>query len=289
MTTPRPTADLVTSPVNLPHDVPTAGDLPDWLPDESTLNRLAGEFFAALPGQSQSGSPLAGSSQSGSSQAWIVTAGYSQSQPGSSQPARRWPNQAALPALLRLDPELARWTMRRGWTCRPGPTPSRRFRVTPAPIPVAPVAGGAPGGLPAFSPPGLSVTDPAAALGLSPSRAIPDLTEAAAGGLGIYGLGAPLPEEPIVPGLTGLDLASPGEFTPTAGGLAAPLPGDGAPGVPASDQLAGAGGLPNGPPDVTSATPFAVGGFGPPLAPPAAWRGAVHLGGWAVGAVRSRR
>ena len=46
MTTPRPTADLVTSPTSLPH----APELPDWLPDESTLNRLAGEFFAALPG-----------------------------------------------------------------------------------------------------------------------------------------------------------------------------------------------------------------------------------------------
>ena len=48
MTTPRPTADQVTSP-SLP-DVP---GLPDWLPDEATLNRLAGEFFAALPGSTQ--------------------------------------------------------------------------------------------------------------------------------------------------------------------------------------------------------------------------------------------
>jgi cysteine desulfurase / selenocysteine lyase len=36
MTTPRPTAD---------------GGAPAWLPDEATLNRLAGEFFRALPGQ----------------------------------------------------------------------------------------------------------------------------------------------------------------------------------------------------------------------------------------------
>src|SRR6478609_9185004 len=55
MTTPRPTADLVTSPPNLPHAPATTGDLPDWLPDESTLNRLAGEFFAALPGAEPAG------------------------------------------------------------------------------------------------------------------------------------------------------------------------------------------------------------------------------------------
>ncbi|MFN8200581.1 MAG: hypothetical protein U0R72_19960, partial [Nakamurella multipartita] len=37
---------------------PTGAALPDWLPDEATLNRLAGEFFAALPGTA----PAAGSS-----------------------------------------------------------------------------------------------------------------------------------------------------------------------------------------------------------------------------------
>ena len=45
MTTPRPTAERVTSP-----PLPDVPGLPDWLPDEATLNRLAGEFFAALPG-----------------------------------------------------------------------------------------------------------------------------------------------------------------------------------------------------------------------------------------------
>src|SRR4051794_3209269 len=62
MTTPRPTADLVTSPP----DLTGAPDLPDWLPDEATLNRLAGEFFAALPGSSPAGASALGSPLPGS-------------------------------------------------------------------------------------------------------------------------------------------------------------------------------------------------------------------------------
>ena len=133
--------------------------------------------------------------------------------------------------------------------------------------PVAPAAGGAPGAFPALSLPGVAAADPAAALGLSPSRSIPDVTEAAQGVLGVHGLGAPLPEGPIVPGIGGLELAAPGELTPSLSGLTAPLPGEGVPGLPASDQLMGAGGLPNGPPDVTAATP-AGSGFAPPPALP---------------------
>ena len=44
MTTPPPTADEAAAPA--------------WLPDEATLNRLAGEFFRALPGQPTEADPL---------------------------------------------------------------------------------------------------------------------------------------------------------------------------------------------------------------------------------------
>ncbi len=235
MTTPRPTADLVTSPTSLPH----APELPDWLPDESTLNRLAGEFFAALPGTAPTGPGVIGSLPTGSA----PTAA------GSPAPARAGEVEHA----PRVD------------------VPARSNSISRVPgdtgaDPVAPV-GGAPAGFPAIDLPGVQVADPVAALGVSPSRSVPDLTELASSVLGVHGLGAPLPEEPIVPGLTGLDLGAPGEFTPSGAGLTSPLPGAGAPGIPASDQLVGAGGLPNGPPDVTAAAPF-TSGFGPPVASP---------------------
>src|ERR1700712_3813625 len=58
MTTPRPTVDQVSLPT-VPSGVPAAVDLPDWLPDEATLNQLAGEFFAALPGAGAPGTSSA--------------------------------------------------------------------------------------------------------------------------------------------------------------------------------------------------------------------------------------
>ena len=93
--------------------------------------------------------------------------------------------------------------------CPRVPIRSPASRVTPVRTRSRPV-GGAPAGLPAIDLPGVQVADPAAALGVSPSRSVPDLTELASGVLGVHGLGAPLPEEPIVPGLTGLDLGAPG-------------------------------------------------------------------------------
>lgn len=43
--------------------------LPDWLPDEATLSRLAGEFYSALPGSPPTGAPEAWTSQPGTAQA----------------------------------------------------------------------------------------------------------------------------------------------------------------------------------------------------------------------------
>ena len=244
MTTPRPTTELVTSPTS----VPSAPELPDWLPDESTLNRLAGEFFAALPGAGPTGSGLTNSLSA-------APALPGTDLPASGGPGNPVPTRAGeVEHAPRVD------------------VPARANSISRVPgdtgaDPVAPPTGGAPGGLPAFDPPGVQAADPVAASGISPSRAVPDVSELLSGVLGVHGLGAPVPEGPLVPGVTGLDLAAPGEFTPPAAGLTAPLPGAGAPGVPASDQVVGAGGLPNGPPDVTAGAPFA-GGFGPPIAAP---------------------
>ena len=69
-----------------------------------------------------------------------------------------------------------------------------------------------------------------------------------------------------MPGLTGLQLADPGELTPAIPGSTAPRPDEPIPGLPASDQLVGAGGLPNGPPDVTA--PMSPGGLSPSAGPP---------------------
>ena len=126
--------------------------------------------------------------------------------------------------------------------------------VTPVPPPSAPDL------------PGLVVDDPAAA-GFAPARAVPDVSEAVTGLLGAAGLGLTVPEGPIVPGLTGLQLADPGALTPLASTLAEPRPDLGVPGLPESDQVAAGGGVPGGRPDATAGVPVR-GGFGPPLAPP---------------------
>ena len=235
MTTPPPTADVVTSRPELPG----APNLPDWLPDESTLNRLAGEFFAALPGTAPTVAPSA---------VGPIGAGSPQAPTGGVEHAPR------------VDV----------------PARSKEISQVPGDGGTAPAVGSDTGSLPgdvAFArPTALPVDAPIAGSGFSPGRAIPDLSEATSGLLGGAGLGPLLPEGPIVPGLTGLQLAHPGELTPAIDGSSAPRPDDPVPGVPAGDQLMGAGGLPNGPPDVTAGAPFAAGGFGPPAAAPEGFR-----------------
>ena len=263
MTTPRPTAELVTSPP----DLTGAPDLPDWLPDEATLNRLAGEFFAALPGSSPAGASALGSPLPGSTgPAGLPTAPMTDSPGGLA-------NAAAPTVPIKVSVRAS--IMHRGWTCPRDRARSPGSRVTadPASSPVAaspvdpslPVDGRAvAGGGPDL--PGVAATEPAAGSGYSPGRSIPDLTEFTSGLLGSEGLGPVLPEGPIVPGLTGLQLADPGELTPAIPGSTAPRPDEPIPGLPASDQLVGAGGLPNGPPDVTA--PMSPGGLSPSAGPP---------------------
>ena len=206
MTTPRPTADLVTSPP----DLTGAPDLPDWLPDEATLNRLAGEFFAALPGSSPAGVSALGRlgrlGRVGRRPHAATVRGSATADRGADQGAGQG----------------CRIT-RRGWTCPRDRTRSRgfpatavpphrrRFPVTGGPI----VAGRRPcraGGVPDL--PGVAATEPAAGSGYSPGRSIPDLTEFTSGLLGGEGSRPVLPEGPIVPGLTGLQLADPGRTHP---------------------------------------------------------------------------
>jgi cysteine desulfurase/selenocysteine lyase len=68
--------------------------------------------------------------------------------------------------------------------------------------------------------------------------------------------------------VVGLSVPLPGgEQLPPLAGLAAPLPSAGVPGVPASDQVVTGGGLPAGPPDVTSAAAGLTGAELGPLPP----------------------
>ena len=114
---------------------------------------------------------------------------------------------------------------------------------------------------------GIDQTDPAAAMGLAPGGSVPDLTQvtdtvSSAAGVG----GLPAPENPVIPGITGLHLAGPGELTP---GMSSPLPSAGVPGMPASDQVVAWVGLPGGSPDptVVSSAPAALPTAGPPDVP----------------------
>jgi cysteine desulfurase/selenocysteine lyase len=219
---PRPTGEHGGSVPGVAALTPvSATDLPTWLPDEATLNRLAGEFFAGLPGVSPSSvEPVAATSR---------TQGGVEHAPRVDVPAR--------------SNEISQVPGDGG-----GSTP-----VTPVPPPSAPDL------------PGLVVDDPAAA-GFVPARAVPDVSEAVTGLLGAAGLGMTVPEGPIVPGLTGLQLGAPGELTPVASTLAEARPDQGVPGLPESDQIAAGGGVPGGQPDATAGVPVR-GAFGPPLTP----------------------
>ncbi|HEY5880771.1 MAG TPA: family 2A encapsulin nanocompartment cargo protein cysteine desulfurase [Nakamurella sp.] len=226
MTTPASTSSAASGVTSLApadqhlEDV-TTGSLPDgpsWLPDEATLNRLAGEFFSALPGLS---SPAPGS-----------------------------PVPVAEPGGIEHAPRVDVSARSKDIPAVPGDS-GGSTAVTPVPPPAVPDV------------PGLQVDDPAAA-GFAPGRAVPDAGEAATAVLGAAGLGVTVPEGPIVPGLTGLQLGDPGQLTPGAAGLAAPRPDQPAPGL---DSTAGALTAPGGAPDVTAAVPVR-GGFGAPAAPP---------------------
>ena len=213
MTTPIPTGDLV-APAGVAGVLPE-GLLPEGLlPDEATLNRLAGEFFAALPGvPAGSGWPTVGSAVgvpvgAGSPASSSVTAGEVEHAP-------------------RVD------------------VPATASGVTHAP------------GSPDADGPGFEQIDPVAASGVSPSGSVPDVTQVSDSITGAAGVGGvPVPETPVVPGVTGLQLAGPGELTPGVAGLSLPLPSAGLPlpsaglpGIPASDQVVSGAGLPGWSPD----------------------------------------
>ena len=87
MTTPIPTGDLV-APAGVAGVLPE-GLLPEGLlPDEATLNRLAGEFFAALPGLPVgSGRPVVGSAVGAGTPAAGVTPGEVEHAPRVDVPA----------------------------------------------------------------------------------------------------------------------------------------------------------------------------------------------------------
>src|SRR5664279_476873 len=161
MTTPIPTGDQVAPSgvaAPLPDGVP-AGLPEGLLPDVATLNRLAGEFFAALPGSSVgSGWPIADSAVG----------------PGVGSTA---PSVTAVPAARVTPGEVEQ-------------APRVAVPATASSIPQAP-------GSPSADAPGVEPTEPVAALGISPSGSVPDVTQAAdtvAGAAGVGGV--PAPENP---------------------------------------------------------------------------------------------
>lgn len=281
MTTTRPTADGADLPLTDASDLsgpasggPAGGALPAWLPDEATLNRLAGEFFAALPGDL----PGPAAPRSSTSR----TSGGVEDAARVDVPARS----SDIPAV-------------------PGDAGGSGTR-TPVPPPVAPGLPGGPAGDPAAAGvgPGRAVPDlgeamsavlGAAGLGVPgpEGSVVPGLT-----GLQLADPGALTPAAPGVvasvphaggpghdpagggtpgslPDATGPVAGRPdrpaggvpfevpalhvplpgGEQVPPLPGLAAPFPGAGMPGVTAGDPTSLGGGLPGGPPDVGAAAP----------------------------------
>ena len=240
MTTPRPTAERVTNP-----SLPDAVEPPSWLPDEQTLNRLAGEFFAALPGVTPGGLP-----------------GFDPGPVGSGAPAPTGGVEHAPRVDVPARSSTVPTAPGAGGGVAPGSTAAapNSAGTTPIPTTASPTAA---------APPGVAITDPVAAVGIAPTRAIPDVSEAG-GALGTAGgLGSPMPESPFVPGVTGLQLTPSGELTPPLHSLAAPLPSAGMPGLPASDQAV-TGGVPSpSVPDLGAASPFSTAdGLTAPAVPP---------------------
>jgi cysteine desulfurase/selenocysteine lyase len=231
--------------VTSPSSVPDAPELPNWLPDEATLNRLAGEFFAALPGSTLPESTLPGSTPPES-----MVRGAFPADTGAGRPAPT----SGVEQAPRVD------------------VPASANDVPQAPGSGGGVAPGAttadPTGAPIGGAPGLSITDPVAASGVSPSRAFPDVSEGSLSALTAFGVPGAPPESPL-PAFDGLQLADAGELTPPLHGLAAPLPGAGLPGLPASDQAVTGGGVPvPSMPDTSAAAPFStLGGIATPGLP----------------------
>ncbi len=214
---------------------PTGAALPDWLPDEATLNRLAGEFFAALPGTAPAAGSSVGAPDPAAGSATRAGAGHP---PGGVEHAPRVDVSARSNEISQVPGD-------------GGPGAAQPI-TQPTPPSVPP------------SLPGVAIGEAPAATGFGPGRSVPDLGEAATAVLGAAGLGLTVPEGPIVPGLTGLQLGAPGELTPVGAGLAEPRPDAGGPGV--ESALSGLTG-PAGSADVTAAAPVR-GGFGPPAAAP---------------------
>jgi len=247
MTTPRPTVDRVSLPT-VPSGVPAAGDLPDWLPDETTLNRLAGEFFAALPGAPSGTGPTERAAAPGGTAPGAVAQAPRVDIPARATNVQQVPGGS-------------------GGLGDPATQPGFGQPAGNQSIGGRPLATLGPSG---FDP---AAADPAAASGLA-SRAIPDVSAApvsGVGGPGLGGIGAlnpPLPESLLSPGLAGLQVAPSGELTPPPFGLAAPLPSEGIPGIPASDQAVAGVPTPSVP-DVSAAQPFSiVDGITAPGVPP---------------------
>jgi len=196
------------------------------------LNRLTGEFFAALPGLS------AGSG-------WPRAASVAPTAPVSRgiEQAPRVDVPAGATGISRV----------------PGADVDGAPGSLAGGVDAAPVLAGF---VPAAAGPASSDAAAASTVPPDPAEAADTVSSAARTST------APTPEEPLIPGLTGLQLAGPGQLTPGLVGLSQPLPSAGVPGMPASDQILTGGGVPAGVPDVTTVTSAVVAGPGPgPLSP----------------------
>ena len=226
MTTPRPTAELVTAP-----HLPDAPELPSWLPDEATLNRLAGEFFAALPG----GAPTAGG---GIGQAPRVDV-PARSSDAPAAPLMTDPAAAVGAAPTRSIPDSSEAGAAFGSAARAAPPagPESAIGVTglqlTPPGELTPPTHGLAAPYPAAGAPGPPASDQPVTGGGMPTPSIPDVTAAAP--VSTYAAVATpaVPAVPQVPGVTGATgaIGAPGESvaepegrpTPTALPDAPPL------------------------------------------------------------------
>lgn len=225
---------------------PPGGEaLPSWLPDEATLNRLAGDFFSALPGTGQSAPPGTGGVESGVS---AVTPGDVAENAGS-LPTTPLPATASPPTTASTP------------TTTPTPPPPDAALPGAADVPrVAEATGVAPSvpapssyGIPApgtMIPTG-SAPVPADAQPTASTTSLPGGTPAtstpASFATTAVGIGGPFtPEIPLLANIAGPELTDHGYFIPRDPMQPIPqepqgsVPG-GAPGGPSTQGLAPAG------------------------------------------------
>ncbi|MDX2589193.1 family 2A encapsulin nanocompartment cargo protein cysteine desulfurase [Streptomyces sp. WI04-05B] len=192
---------------------------PAWLPDEETLNRLAGEFFRALPGQpavpdgsapgmrssvpdvpsSGTHAPAPGGSSSGT---------QASARDGSSSGAGAPASGGSAPGMRSSVPDVptsGTYAPARGGSSSGGQDPVREgsWAATPASVGDGSAAWPMPAGLPLADPP-----PPAPRAGMSPPAGPPPTSGPATYGASVPGVTGHTPELPTLPVVPGTSVSS---------------------------------------------------------------------------------